>query len=61
MRDRTILVVSDGLAYVNGWVMVDYRAEPPGRARELMNLFVARYRRAGWPVVDKRPLAAAAA
>ena len=61
MQDRTIVVVSDALAYVNGWAMADYRRESPVRARDLMDLFIAKYRNAGWPVVDERAEAAAAA
>jgi hypothetical protein len=58
---RTIVVVSDRLAYAGALVVADYAWLAPAAARLAMDGFVARYRGAGWRVVDHRPEAAAAA
>jgi len=58
---RTIVVVSDRLGYVGALVVADYAALAPAAARAAMDGFVARYRGAGWRVVDHRQEAASAA
>jgi hypothetical protein len=52
---RTIVVVSDTLAYTSGIPIADYSAFSAERAVALMDLFVAKYRAAGWEVVEHRP------
>ena len=61
MQSRTIVAVSDTLAYLNGWAIADYRAAPPQAARAQMDAFLAKYRLAGWWIVDQRPEAGQAA
>ena len=61
MQSRTIVAVSDTLAYANGWAIADFRAAAPGCARAQMDAFLAKYRAAGWWVVDQRPDAGQAA
>jgi hypothetical protein len=61
VQSRTIVAVSDRLAYANGWAIADYRAEPAGTARAQMDAFLAKYRLAGWWIVDQRPEASQAA
>ncbi|HEV8637623.1 MAG TPA: hypothetical protein VG370_25675 [Chloroflexota bacterium] len=58
---RTIVVVSDQLAYVGPVALADFSPRPPGVARVVMDAFVARYRNAGWRVLDHRCDAASAA
>jgi hypothetical protein len=57
---RTIVVVSDQTAYVGRLVMVEY-AHLGAAAAAAMDAFVARYRAAGWRVVDHRATATTAA
>ena len=54
MESRTIVVVSDHLAYASGHVVAAY-LDP----RQL-DAFLEKYRRAGWWIVDRRPRATAA-
>ena len=54
MESRTIVVVSDHLAYASGHVVAAY-LDP----RQL-EAFLEKYRRAGWWIVDRRPRATAA-
>jgi hypothetical protein len=58
---RTIVVVSDRLGYVGTLVVADYAWLEPAAARAAMDAFVARYRGAGWRVVDHRQDTASAA
>jgi hypothetical protein len=58
---RTIVVVSDRLGYVGALVVADYTWLSPPAARAAMDGFVARYRKAGWRVVDHRQDTATAA
>src|SRR5262249_15528562 len=60
-RMRTIVGGSDRLGYVGALVVADYAALAPAGARAAMDGFVARYRGAGWRVVDHRQEAASAA
>jgi hypothetical protein len=51
---RTIVVVSDQLAYLGSVALPAFSASAPGEARAAMDAFVARYRNAGWRVLDHR-------
>ena len=58
---RTIVVLSDRLAYAGPVALTDFAPYAPWVARVVMDAFVARYRNAGWRVLDHRCDAASAA
>lgn len=58
MKSRTIVVVSDALAYVNGHVVADFRLWRGGSATTAMDVLLDKYRAAGWRVLDHRTMPA---
>ena len=58
---RTIVVISDRLAYVGSVALADFSPRRSGVARVLMDAFVAGFRNAGCWVLDHRCDAASVA
>ena len=51
---RTIVVLSDRLAYAGPVALTDFAPYAPWVARVVMDAFVAGYRNAGWQELDHR-------
>jgi hypothetical protein len=58
---RSIVVLSDRLAYAGPVALTDFSPCAPWVARVVMDAFVAGYRNVGWRVLDHRCDAASAA